>query len=127
MTRFDSVTLEVQDLVRSLAFYRLLGLSIPEQLCTPRYACTSTADGGRLEWVVGQRVSTRRRLSDPCGHGVVPVIRCSSPAEVDAIVLAAAGAGHHVEAAPADTAWGARSAQVVDPDGYVVRVFAPYP
>lgn len=127
MTRFDSITLEVQDLGRSLAFYRLLGLSIPEQLCTPRYACTATADGGRLEWVLVQRPPIGDRLGATGGYGVVPVIRCSSPAEVDAIVLTAAGAGHRIEAAPSDTAWGARSAQVVDPDGYVVRLFAPYP
>ncbi len=127
MTRFDSVTLEVHDLARSLAFYRLLGLSVPEQLCTSRYACTSIADGGRLEWVLDQRSSTSRRRAGTGGDGVEPVIRCSSPAEVDAIVLAVAATGHRIEAAPADAAWGARSARIVDPDGYVVRVFAPYP
>ena len=52
-------------------------------------------------------------------------IRCDSPADVDAVYaeLIASGVGGHKE--PWDAFWGARFAQVRDPDGNVVAHFAP--
>ena len=127
MTRLDSVTLEVQDLARSVAFYRLLGLSVPDHPRSASYVCTAVGNGCRLEWVVvGESTTVSESFGDR-ERGVEPVIRCSSPTEVDAVVRAIAAAGYQVESESADTLWGARSARVVDPDGHTVRVFAAYP
>jgi uncharacterized glyoxalase superfamily protein PhnB len=50
---------------------------------------------------------------------------CESPAEVDSLYaeLAEAGQGGHKE--PWNAFWGQRYAQVKDPDGNVVDLFAP--
>jgi uncharacterized glyoxalase superfamily protein PhnB len=51
--------------------------------------------------------------------------RCESPEEVDLLYrdLVAAGAEGHKE--PWDAFWGQRYAQVRDPDGTIVDLFAP--
>ena len=56
---------------------------------------------------------------------VAIVFSCESPADVDALYegLTARGvAGHKT---PWDAFWGQRCAQVKDPDGHVVDLFAP--
>jgi uncharacterized glyoxalase superfamily protein PhnB len=59
------------------------------------------------------------------GHRVAVAFRCESPEEVDLLYrdLVAAGAEGHKE--PWDAFWGQRYAQVRDPDGTIVDLFAP--
>ena len=61
------------------------------------------------------------------GHAVGGAFRCGSPDEVDQVFrdLLAAGATAHKE--PWDAFWGQRYAQVKDPDGTVIDLYASLP
>jgi uncharacterized glyoxalase superfamily protein PhnB len=77
-------------------------------------------DGAALR-PAGQHVREGR---DADGGGA---FRCGSPEEVDQVyreLLAAGGSAHNE---PWDAFWGQRYAQVVDPDGNVVDLFAALP
>jgi uncharacterized glyoxalase superfamily protein PhnB len=50
---------------------------------------------------------------------------CESPAEVDAKFRELVDAGYHGHKEPWDAFWGQRYAEVLDPDGNVVDLFAP--
>ena len=51
--------------------------------------------------------------------------RCDSPAEVDRLYGELIAAGAHGYKEPWDAFWGQRYAQLEDPDGSVVDLFAP--
>ncbi|MCB2177133.1 MAG: VOC family protein [Actinomycetales bacterium] len=113
----DGVLLEVGDLARSIAFYRALGVVVPDP--APGAGVVVMPGRCRVEWVgcadPSRRVAAR------------PVVRVASPAEVDAVVGRLRRAGHRVVAGPFDAPWGARIADIADPDGGLVRVQAAYP
>ena len=52
---------------------------------------------------------------------------CASPREVDDVHNRIVGAGFDSKKEPWDAFWGQRYAQVVDPDGNVVDIFAQLP
>ena len=121
--KLDLVGLVVEDLERSLAFYRRLGLD-PEG----EDHVEATLPGGlRIAW---DSVETIRSF-DPDwqpprgGQRIGLAFLVDSPAEVDVLYaeLSQAGQGGHKE--PWDAFWGQRYAQVKDPDGIVVDLFAP--
>jgi catechol 2,3-dioxygenase-like lactoylglutathione lyase family enzyme len=122
--KFDLVGLVVEDLERSLAFYRRLGLDIPEG---EDHVEAKLPGGLRIAW---DSVETIRSF-DPDwqppsgGQRIGLAFLVDSPAEVDALYaeLSQAGQGGHKE--PWDAFWGQRYAQVKDPDGIVVDLFAP--
>jgi catechol 2,3-dioxygenase-like lactoylglutathione lyase family enzyme len=114
MALVDGVLLEVGDLARSIAFYRAIGLVVPDPV---RGSDAVVAPGVcRVEWVASTE-----------GGSVRPVVRVTAPGDVDAVVRRLRGAGHRVVAGPWDAPWGARVADVADPDGGLVRVQAAYP
>jgi uncharacterized glyoxalase superfamily protein PhnB len=53
------------------------------------------------------------------------VFGCESPAAVDELYAALVADGVHSYAEPWDAFWGERCAEVLDPDGNVVDLFAP--
>jgi uncharacterized glyoxalase superfamily protein PhnB len=63
----------------------------------------------------------------PQGTRTALAFLCASPTEVDATYAAVLGAGFAGKREPWDAFWGQRYAQVVDPDGNVVDLFAPLP
>ena len=124
--RFDLIGLVVSDLDRSLAFYRELGVAVPER--EPEQVHVEVVlDGGlRLAWDTVETV----RSFDPSwvapsgGHGVSLAFECESAAGVDETyeaMLAAGGTGH---LAPWDAVWGQRYATIHDPDGHSIDLFA---
>jgi len=125
--RLDMIGLVVEDLARSLAFYRSLGLEIPADADSAPHVEVTLPGGLRLAW---DPVSTIRSFdpswSAPTGSARVALaFLCASPAEVDEVYasLVADGANGHVE--PFDAPWGQRYATVRDPDGNGVDFFAP--
>ena len=52
-------------------------------------------------------------------------LECASAAEVDELYARATGAGYHGEKEPWDAFWGQRYAQLEDPDGVPVDLYAP--
>jgi uncharacterized glyoxalase superfamily protein PhnB len=123
--RFEAIGVVVDDLAEAVAFYRELGLEFPDD-----------AESGHIEAQLpgGLRfmldsVETIKSF-DPDweppagGHRVGLAFRCDSPAEVDTTYEQLLGAGGSSHKEPWDAVWGMRYAQVTDPSGSVVDLFA---
>ena len=115
----------VSDMGRALDFYRHLGLEFPDGAESEGHAEASVG-GIRVMLDTEETV----RSFDPdwqpptSGHRSSVAFRCDSPAEVDAtyaVLLEKGGTGHKE---PWDAFWGMRYAEVKDPDGNVVDLFA---
>jgi catechol 2,3-dioxygenase-like lactoylglutathione lyase family enzyme len=124
------VELVVSDMAATLAFYRLLGLDIPEGAEREPHVDADLGGGLRIAWDTADTI----RSFDPdwsapsrSGHRVALAFACDSPAEVDAAWAELTGAGYQGHLAPWDAFWGMRYAIVRDPDGTPVDLFAPLP
>ena len=65
--------------------------------------------------------------TEPSGHRMGLAFDCGSPGEVDSVHARMTAAGHASKTAPWDAFWNQRYAQVIDPDGNVVDLFAALP
>lgn len=122
MSYVDGVTLGIADLERSVAWYRSIGIDVGSPTRGRRSVTATPVAGHRIVWEVvddaqGDRVRPGIRLA----------LRCATTAAVDETVARLRRAGTPVLVPPHDAAWGARTADVVDPDGHVVEIYAPYP
>jgi catechol 2,3-dioxygenase-like lactoylglutathione lyase family enzyme len=129
MPRLDVVGVIVSDLHRAVEFYRRLGLQFPEELDPMGHGHIEAALPGGLRFTLDAEASIRSfdpSWSPPSGgHRVAVAFRCESAEDVDRLYreLTAAGAPGYKE--PWDAFWGQRYAQVRDPDGNVIDLFAP--
>ena len=127
--RLDFFGIVVSDMARSLAFYRRLGLEFPEGSDNEGHVEAQLAGGLRFgldtEEVMRSFDSGWQRPTG--GHAEAGAFRCDSPAEVDQVYaeLIAAGGSRHKE--PWDAFWGMRYAQLEDPDGNLVSLYALLP
>lgn len=127
--QLDFFAVVVSDMARSLAFYRKLGLEFPEGSEGEGHVEAQLPGGLRY----GLDTEEVMRSFDPewqrptGGHAVGGAFRCDSPAEVDSVYaeLLAAGGSPHKE--PWDAFWGMRYAQLADPDGTVIDLYALLP
>lgn len=127
--RFDLIGLVVDDMARSLAFYRRLGLDLPPEADEQPHVELTLPGGTRLAWDTTDTVlSFDPQWSPPSGgHRVGIAFACDSPAEVDEVHASLMEAGYHSHLAPWDAFWGQRYATVLDPDGTSVDLFAALP
>ena len=125
--RLDAFGIVVSDMARSLAFYRLLGLTFPEGAEQEGHVEVELPGGLRLlfdtEGVV--RSFSPDWTPPRGGHRLGMAFLCADPAEVDGVHGRLVGAGYASVRAPWDAFWGQRYAQVADPDGNPVDLFAP--
>ncbi len=125
MARLDLIGLVVKNMAASLRFYRLLGLEIPSTADTDDHV-EIVVGGMRIAWDELEMIkSFSPGWVEPVGHRMGLAFLCDSPAEVDALFARVLQAGHASRKAPWDAFWGQRYAQVLDPDGNVVDLFAP--
>ena len=124
--RLDVVEIVVRDMAASLAFYRRLGVEIPEGKDGEPHVETRVG-GLRVAWdTVDVIRSFDPEWEEPSGgHRIALAFACDSPAEVDETYEDLVGAGYRGHKQPWDAFWGQRYAQVEDPDGNVVDLFAP--
>jgi uncharacterized glyoxalase superfamily protein PhnB len=124
--RLDLIGLVVEDMGRSLAFYRKLGIDLPPDADTEPHVEATLPGGLRIAWDTVETV----RSFDPGwtapsgGHRVALSFACDSAADVDATYRALVDAGHAGHKEPWDAFWGQRYAIVLDPDGTSVDLFA---
>jgi uncharacterized glyoxalase superfamily protein PhnB len=128
--RFNQVSLVVQDLHQSLAFYRRLGLDIPEDGI---WAIDGHGHHARAE--MGGEVDLEfdsRKLAQVYNAGfaaergrVVIGVGLESREAVDALWDALLAEGAQGLQPPYDAFWGARYAIVEDPDGNPVGLMSP--
>lgn len=125
---FDFISIVTNDLAASLAFYRTLGLDIPEGLDDAPHVETSLPGGMTLAW---DPVSTIRGFQPdfelPTGENRIGfAFRAGTPDEVDrayaAVIASHPDAGH---TAPWDAPWGQRYSTVLDPEGNSIDIYAP--
>ncbi|GLZ55125.1 VOC family protein [Actinomycetospora sp. NBRC 106378] len=121
-----AVGIVVTDMAASLAFYRTLGLEVPDD---PAPHVEIPFGGLRLLLDTEEVVASfDPSFTPPTGAGRVGLaVECTSPAEVDAEYDRLVGAGYRGHLAPFDAVWGQRYAVVLDPDGVGVDLFATRP
>jgi uncharacterized glyoxalase superfamily protein PhnB len=119
-----AVGVVASDLARSLDFYRQLGLDVPD---TPAegHVNISFPNGFRLMLDAEEELRKFRPDWTPQpGNQVSLAVQCDSPAEVDTLYAHMISAGHQGDKEPWDAFWGQRYAQLRDPDGVPVDLYA---
>lgn len=125
--QLDLIGIVVTDMAASLAFYRLLGVEVPDGADGEPHVEVALAGGMRLAFDTEDTIRTfLPGWRAPAGGGRASLaFRLPDPAAVDAAYAQLTGAGHHGELAPFDAFWGQRYAVVHDPDGTGVDLFSP--
>jgi catechol 2,3-dioxygenase-like lactoylglutathione lyase family enzyme len=125
--RLSVVGLVVDDMARSLAFYRALGLDLPAAADAAPHVDCALEGGLTIAWDTRATVLAFDPTWTPPagGHPMALCFACASPAEVDATYQGMIDAGHHGHKAPWDAVWRQRYAILRDPDGHQVELFAP--
>jgi catechol 2,3-dioxygenase-like lactoylglutathione lyase family enzyme len=122
--RLDQVNIVTRDMAAAVAFYRSLGLAIPD--AHPRWdddhrsADTTSgldvdidSDTFAAKWNAGSKAS------------VVVGFKVASREEVDRLYAEVTAAGYAGQQPPYDAFWGARYAIVEDPDGNGAGLMSP--
>jgi uncharacterized glyoxalase superfamily protein PhnB len=124
MPGLNAIGIVASDMARSIRFYRLLGVDVPE---TPEegHIDTFLANGVRF-MLDSEEVmrSFRPEWDRRTGNQVGIAFECSSAAEVDETYARVVAAGFDGEKEPWDAFWGQRYAQLRDPDGVPVDLYA---
>jgi predicted lactoylglutathione lyase len=127
--RLDFFGVVVSDMARSIAFYRKLGLDFPEGGESEGHAEAELSGGFRYALDTEEVM----RSFDPGwqrptgGHAEGGAFRCDSPGEVDELYAELIAAGGSAYKEPWDAFWGMRYAQLKDPDGTVLSLYALLP
>ena len=124
----DALGIVTADMARSLAFYRRLGLAIPDPADREPHVEHALANGMRVMWDLRQVVTSFDPTWTPPtgGSRIGLAFRCHSASAVDAIYASSVAADPgvaHLE--PFDAVWGQRYASLRDPDGNAVDLYAP--
>ena len=125
--RLDLIGIVVRDMGAALAFYRRLGLDFPADADEQPHVEATLPGGLRLALdTVDVVESFDPDWTEPVGSprmGLAFLV--DSPADVDATYAQLVADGYHGHKEPWDAFWGQRYAQLHDPDGNGVDLFAP--
>lgn len=123
MAELNAIGIVASDLARSIAFYRLLGVDFPEE---PEGHIEARLPSGVRFMLDAEDVvrSFRPDWERAAGNQLALAFECGSPAEVDELHRRAVAAGFDSEKEPWDAFWGQRYAQLADPDGVPVDLYA---
>jgi catechol 2,3-dioxygenase-like lactoylglutathione lyase family enzyme len=124
MPQLNAIGIVASDMTRSIRFYRLLGLDVPE-----------TPDEGHVDAFLPNGVRFMLDTEDVirsfnpdwervAGTQIGIAFECESPAEVDETYARVTAAGFQGTKEPWDAFWGQRYAQLADPDGVEVSLYA---
>lgn len=123
MPALNAIGVVSADVPRSIAFYRLLGVDFPEE--SEGHLEATLPNGVRFmlddEAVVR---SFRPDWTRATGNQLGLAFECDDAAQVDEVYARVVAAGFDGEKAPFDAFWGQRYAQLRDPDGTPVDLFA---
>jgi uncharacterized glyoxalase superfamily protein PhnB len=128
--RFEALGVVVSDLARAVTFYRRLGLDFPDGAETSEQGHVEAPLPGGLRFMLDTEETVRSfdpEWTRPNGNSIGLAFACDSAEEVDRVYADLTGAGYQGHREPWDAFWGQRYAQVRDPDGHVVDLFAPLP
>ena len=125
MPELNALGIVTSDMARSITFYRLLGLAVPE---TPDEGHVDTFLPNGVRFMLDSEETVRSFKPDwtlVTGNQIELALECASPAEVDDLYARALAAGFDGDKAPWDAVWGQRYAQLRDPNGVPVSLYAP--
>jgi uncharacterized glyoxalase superfamily protein PhnB len=129
MVQLDLVGVIVSDLERSIEFYSRLGLEFPANPDAMGHGHAEATLPNGLRFALDAEESIMSfdpEWSPPSdGHRVGMAFKCDAAADVDGLYHELLDAGSESYKEPWDAFWGQRYAQVKDPDGNVVDLFAP--
>jgi len=122
----DQVNLVVRDMETTVAFYRRLGVEIPDTApqWAPHHRSAARDDGIDFD-IDSSEFAAKWDEGWPAGAtGAVIGFRVDARETVDAIYADLTGAGAVGQQPPYDAFWGARYAVVTDPDGNAVGIMS---
>ena len=121
----DQINLVVADMEATVAFYRRLGLDIPDTDPAFQAHHRSARFPGGIDFDIDS-VEFARHWDEGwrSGAGVIG-FKLASREQVDAVYADLTSAGYVGQQEPYDAFWGARYAIVEDPDGNPVGIMSP--
>jgi len=131
MAKLNAVGIVVVDLARSVRFYRLLGAPFPEGAETSEHGHADVVLDGGIRLMLDTEDEMRK--FDPSwkrssgSPAAALAFDCESPKAVDQLFAKAVSAGGRAHKEPWDAFWGQRYAQLRDPDGNAVDLYATLP
>jgi catechol 2,3-dioxygenase-like lactoylglutathione lyase family enzyme len=124
MPRLNGIGIVTADMAETVRFYRLIGLDVGDP--SPDHLDTFLPNGIRFmfdtEEVVGSFDEGWKRAA---GNQISLAFECDSAAEVDEAYARVVDGGFKSRREPWDAFWGQRYAQLEDPDGVPVDLYAP--
>jgi uncharacterized glyoxalase superfamily protein PhnB len=125
MAKLDMIGIAVKNMKQTLDFYRAIGLDIPAGAEQEDHVEIKT-NGYRVAWDTEEAIKGfNPDWQAPTGSRIGMAFLCDSAADVDATYKRILSKGYRSHKEPWDAFWGQRYAQVLDPDGNVVDLFAP--
>ncbi len=123
--KFDMLGIVCADMAASIRFYNMLGWPFAPPDDGGPYTEITLESGLRISLNDVEMIkSMEPEWHAPVGHRMGIAFLCESPAEVDTVHDKMVAAGYASAKAPWDAFWGQRYAQIVDPDGNLVDLFA---
>ena len=121
----DFIGIVVADMKTTLDFYRRLGLEFDDE--TQDHVEAKLPNGLRIGFDTQELIrGFDPAWSAPSGSPRISIaFLCADPSEVDSKYNDLLGAGYSGHKEPWDAFWGQRYAQLRDPDGNGVDLFAP--
>lgn len=131
--RFGGMNLVARDIEATIAFYRLLGMTIPDDKVWRTDSGPHHVDGIHANSDVEFDFDSAQLASaynsghedDVRGNETVLGFSVGSRDDVDELYGELVGAGYAGRQQPYDAFWGARYAVIVDPDGREVGLMSP--
>jgi uncharacterized glyoxalase superfamily protein PhnB len=123
----DAVGIVVSDLKRSVEFYRLLGVPFEPGMEGSEHGHAEAELDGGFRLMIDTEAAIHEfdpGWSRRDGASATLAFRCASPLEVDELYAQALQAGGRGHRAPFDAFWGQRYAQLRDPDGNPIDLYA---
>jgi catechol 2,3-dioxygenase-like lactoylglutathione lyase family enzyme len=124
MPQLNAVGIVTSDMQRSIRFYRLLGVDVAD---TPDEGHVDTFLPNGVRFMLDSEDVVRSFRPDwtrETGNQLGLAFECDSAGEVDEAYARVVDAGFAGEKAPWDAVWGQRYAQLRDPDGVPVDLYA---
>jgi uncharacterized glyoxalase superfamily protein PhnB len=117
------VSVVARDVDASVAFYRTLGVPIPDEAIWQSHHVGIPINGSDLD--LDSLEMTQGYDDNWDGTGLILIMRVPTRDDVDVTYKRVVGAGHPGHLEPIDAFWGCRYAVVRDPDGNYIGIMSP--